>query len=97
MITRNFCRGQKAWLAIFLAAVYLLSATGCATAPYTGRKQVLMVSKEKELSLGYQAFKHIKRESKPSKDQALQTRVRRVGERIAQAANRPDYRWEFEV
>jgi len=97
MITRNFCKGQKAWLAIFLAAAYLLVAAGCATAPYTGRKQVLMVSQEKELSLGYQAFKDIKRESKPSKDQALQARVRRVGESIAQAADRPDYRWEFIV
>ena len=97
MITRNFCKRQKAWMAILLTVAYLLVAAGCATAPYTGRKQVLMVSQEKELSLGYQAFKEIKKESRPSKDQALQARVRRVGERIAQAANRPDYRWEFMV
>lgn len=87
----------KVWLALFLAVAYLLVAAGCATAPYTGRKQVLMVSQKKELSLGYQAFKQIKKQSKPSKDQALQARVQRVGERIAQAADRPDYRWEFIV
>jgi len=56
-----------------------------------------MVSQEKEMSLGYQAFKQIKKESRPSQDQALQARVRRVGERIAKAADRPDYQWEFVV
>jgi metalloendopeptidase OMA1, mitochondrial len=97
MVTRKFFSRQKARLAILLAVAYVLVAAGCATAPYTGRKQVLMVSQKKELSLGYQAFKQIKKESHPSKDQALQARVRRVGERIAQAANRPDYHWEFIV
>jgi predicted Zn-dependent protease len=75
----------------------LVVLAGCATAPYTGRKQVLMVSQEKEMSLGYQAFKQIKKQSRPSQDQALQERVRRVGERIAQAADRPDFQWEFVV
>ncbi len=97
MVTWKFFYRQKLWLVIVLALAYLTVAAGCATAPYTGRKQVLMVSQEKELSLGYQAFKQIKNQSKPSKNQALQARVRRVGERIAQAADRPDYRWEFIV
>lgn len=97
MVTRKFFSRQKVWLALLLAVAYVAVAAGCATAPYTGRKQVLMVSQEKELSLGYQAFKQIKKQSEPSKDQALQARVRRVGERIAKAADRPDYRWEFIV
>lgn len=97
MITRKFSNPAKAWLVIFLAVAYVMIAAGCATAPYTGRQQVLMVSQEKELSLGYQAFNQIKKQSRPSQDQALQARVRRVGERIAQAAARPDYRWEFIV
>jgi predicted Zn-dependent protease len=56
-----------------------------------------MVSQQKELTLGYQAFKEVKRRSRPAKDPALQERVRRVGKRIAKAANRPDYHWEFIV
>jgi len=96
MITGKFFFNRQAGWLILLAVVWGLVA-GCATAPYTGRKQVLMVSQEKELSLGYQAFNQIKKKSQPSKDQALQARVRRVGERIAKAADRPDYRWEFIV
>jgi predicted Zn-dependent protease len=84
----------------FWNALLLLSSLtwlGCATAPYTGRKQVLMVSPEREQALGYQAFSQIRGKSRPSQDQALQARVRQVGERIAQAADRPDFQWEFVV
>ena len=96
MVTGKFSLRRRAWLFILLAVAWGIFA-GCATAPYTGRKQVLMVSQEKELSLGYQAFKQIKQRSQPSKDQALQARVRRVGEAIARAANQPDFQWEFIV
>ena len=82
-----------------LLGLALLGAalTGCATAPYTGRKQVLMVSPEREQTLGYQAFSQIQKHSPQSTDQALQARVREVGERIARAADRPDFHWEFVV
>ncbi len=96
MVTRKLTPQGKAWFFILLAMVWGV-LNGCATTPYTGRKQVLMVSQEKEMALGYQAFKYIKGRSRPSKDQALQTRVRRVGKRIAQAADRPDFQWEFIV
>src|SRR3990172_5217647 len=67
---------------------------GCATVPYTGRQQLLMVSQGQEISLGYQAFEQVKRSSMPARDPRLQEMARRVGERLARAANRPDFRWE---
>jgi predicted Zn-dependent protease len=70
---------------------------GCATVPYTGRQQLLMVSQGQEISLGYQAFEQVKRSSMPARDPRLQEMARRVGERLARAANRPDFRWEFVV
>jgi metalloendopeptidase OMA1, mitochondrial len=80
-----------------VAALAWLVLAGCTTAPYTGRKQVLMVSPQQEQALGYQAFADIRRHSKAAQDPALQARVREVGERIARAADRPDYHWEFVV
>jgi predicted Zn-dependent protease len=56
-----------------------------------------MVSQEQELALGYQAFKQIRGKSRPAQDPALQARVRQVGQRIAKAADRPDFQWEFVV
>jgi metalloendopeptidase OMA1, mitochondrial len=96
MVTRIFSRKRQVWFLLMLAVVWTV-LSGCATTPYTGRKQVLMVSQEQELALGFQAFKQIKGKSRPSQDQALQARVQKVGERIAKAADRPEFQWEFVV
>ena len=96
MQSENSWRGKIFWRLLGLA---LLGAalTGCANAPYTGRKQVLMVSPEREQTLGYQAFSQLQKQSPQSTNQALQARVREVGERIARAAERPEFHWEFVV
>ena len=47
--------------------------------------------------MGYQAFQQIKRQYKVSQDPETNALVTRVGRRIADAAQRPDYRWEFVV
>jgi predicted Zn-dependent protease len=86
----------KVWTSVLLLFCSL-GWLGCSSVPYTERKQMLMVSQEQELALGYQAFENIKGRSRPAGDPALQERVRRVGERIAKAAERPDFRWEFIV
>jgi predicted Zn-dependent protease len=98
MLTANLPSSRRSrFFWILVAALAWLILAGCATAPYTGRKQVLMVSPQQEQTLGYQAFADIRRHSKAAQDPALQARVREVGERIAKAANRPDYHWEFVV
>lgn len=45
--------------------------------------------------MGAQAYADVKAKSKLSKEAAANALVRRVGERVAKAADRPDYRWEF--
>jgi metalloendopeptidase OMA1, mitochondrial len=96
MITGKFSSCKNCRRFLVLALVWMVLA-GCATAPYTGRQQVLMVSPEREQTLGYQAFSDVRRHSQAAADPALQARVREIGGRIAQAANRPDFQWEFVV
>ncbi|MFZ2088659.1 MAG: M48 family metallopeptidase [Desulfobaccales bacterium] len=96
MAARKQVPPRNGWRCVSLLLAFMVLA-GCATAPYTGRKQVLMVSSEREQALGYQAFSQIRGKSRPSQDQALQARVKKVGARVAQAANRPDFQWEFVV
>ncbi|MGQ9920358.1 MAG: M48 family metallopeptidase [Desulfobacca sp.] len=85
---------RSIWL---LCLVLTMLASACATAPYTGRRQLLLTSEGHENTLGYQAFSQIQKEYKVSHDPKLNAMVNRVGQRIAAAANRPDYRWEFVV
>ena len=57
----------------------------------------MLVSEGQEMSLGEESYRHILRDSVVSRDADAERIVRRVGERIAQAANKPDYKWEFSV
>ena len=82
---------------LFLVLGLTLLVAACASAPYTGRHQLLLTSEGSETNMGYQAFGQIKRQYKVSHDPAINAEVTRVGQRIAAAAKRPDYRWEFAV
>lgn len=70
---------------------------GCRTTPITGRKQMLLVPEQQEISMGLSAFEELAKTEKPSNNRQYVQMVNRVGERIAKVADRPDYKWEFRV
>ncbi|MBI4246679.1 MAG: M48 family metallopeptidase, partial [Candidatus Rokubacteria bacterium] len=69
----------------------------CATAPLTGRSQVMLLSEGAEFQMGLTAYREVLSKSKVSGDRTLNAQVTRVGQRIAQATGRQDYPWEFKV
>src|ERR1041384_1822795 len=87
---------MKGFRRIAPALLPLLLAT-CTTAPYTGRSQLMLVSEAEELKLGVEAYNEEIRDSVLSDNAEAYRIVRKVGERIARAANKPDYKWEFRV
>ncbi len=83
---------------LFAVCVALaMLAAACQTVPLTGRHQLMLIAPDEERSLGEEAYKKTLKSAKLSQDQAATDMVRRVGERIAKAANRPDYHWEFNL
>lgn len=82
---------------VVLLVLLGLFVWSCAAAPYTGRRQVILVSEGQEISLGDDAYKHALRESVISHNPDAERIVRKVGERIAAAANKPEYKWEFTI
>ena len=85
---------MKRLVSFVLLGVFVWS---CATAPYTGRRQVILVSEGQEISLGDDAYKHALRDSVITHNPDAERIVRKVGERIAAVANKPEYKWEFTV
>src|SRR6266513_1304286 len=77
------------------ASICFLWLTGCASVPYTNRHQLILISPGEEDQMGLQAYTDVKTKSKISKDPAANALVKRVAERIAKAADRPDFHWEF--
>ncbi len=89
--------GRKSVVRGFLLAHLLAFAAGCATTPYTGRSQLMLVSEGQELNLGEEAYREELRSNVLLKNPEALRIVTKVGERIARVANKPDYRWEFRL
>jgi predicted Zn-dependent protease len=84
-------------LAVAMSLLSLLSAMGCHTAPVSGRRQVLLVSEPREIEMGAAAFQDTLSQERPSTNPQYVEMVNRVGQRLAQVADRPEYEWEFRV
>src|SRR5262245_42119570 len=77
--------------------VVFLGVSGCQTVEYTGRSQVNLISDAQERKLGTEAYADILKKTPLSNRADWQAQLQRVGQRIAAAAARPDYQWEFKV
>jgi len=82
--------------AIYFALICLFTVA-CHKAPGTARDQLIYISEEKEIALGLSAFREVLKNAPLSKDPKVTLMVNRVGQRIAKAANKPEYIWEFAV
>ncbi len=71
------------------------ASPGCSTVQETGRQRIMLVTEGQEQSLGLDAYKDVLAQEKRSSDARMTAIVERVGRRIAEAANRPDFKWEF--
>jgi predicted Zn-dependent protease len=88
-IRRHLCR--------VLYPLLLLLSAGCSTVPYTNRSQLMLMSESQDLQLGAAAFSEVLKKEKVVRDPQLVEPVQRVGQRIAAAAEKPEYQWEFVV
>lgn len=88
-------------LLTLLAATALLCAflvvVGCHSAPVTERRQLLLMSEEKENAMGLTAYQQVINDEAVISGTPAVELVKRVGQRIAAVAERPDFNWEFNV
>ena len=82
-------------LYITLAALILSGCMG--KAPVTGRNQIVFMSANEENAVGAKGYHEFLQKAKISTDKVQTARVKRIGQRIAKAANRPDFNWEFNL
>ncbi len=105
---RLFSRGvtfPRGMIAAMILALLLLS---CSTVPLTGRSGLNLVSDSQVTTMGYQQYSDVLKKAKLSNDAAKVQMVRRVGGRIAAAAESflresgaaadvALYKWEFNL
>ena len=87
---------------IIVATILALLFIGCSKAPITGRNQLIMVSPQQELALGFESAKQVLQKERVSTDPQKTSMVTRIGQRIAQVATAQyptakNFTWEFFV
>lgn len=75
------------------AALFLLSA--CPKVPVTGRHSLILLPESQEMDLGADAYRETLSKAKVSTDAAQTALIRKVGARLAQVSDRPDFAWEY--
>jgi predicted Zn-dependent protease len=88
---------RNGWSRVVLLLMVVGGGVGCSTVPYTNRSQFMIMSESQDLKLGADAYQQVLKESKIVKDPTITAPVLEIGRRIAAAANKPDYQWEFTV
>jgi predicted Zn-dependent protease len=85
---------RRALPILLLLAIVL---PGCATNPVSGKKEVALMSEEKEIAAGRQADPEIRKQYGVYDNAKLQAYVQRVGEKLAGLSHRPELFYRFTV
>lgn len=97
---------MKMNLLVVISGVLLLLIQGCATVPMTDRTQLRLLPDSELVRMSMDSYQEVLGQSRLSTDSAEVEPVRRVGQRLASAAERylterglstRNYQWEFNV
>jgi metalloendopeptidase OMA1, mitochondrial len=80
-----------------LVLVLVCLVAACTTVPYTRRSQFVILGESQEMEMGVAAFHEALKKERVVRAPEFVGVVEKVGRRIARAADKPDYRWEFVV
>jgi predicted Zn-dependent protease len=70
---------------------------GCATAPVTGRRQLMLVSEAQEQAMGAEAYHQVLQQEPITHDPRLTEPVQRVARRLEAVTGHPEFQWEVNV
>jgi predicted Zn-dependent protease len=90
---RNFC-GHLLAVSLLLPVMVL---TACATSPLTQRQQIIFTNEQQELELGEMQYQKLLDTLVLNHDPEANRIVNTVGQRLARAAGKTNYVWEFVV
>ncbi len=89
-------KGHKMKKLYLVLIVFFLA--GCmGQTPVTERSQVILISPSEEMALGESSYKEFLSKAKISKDAKQTARIRKIGNKIAKAADKKDFKWEFNL
>ncbi len=88
-------RLKRIILPALLLVLLVGGLAGCATAPYTGRQQLILVPEDQMTQMGRQYAAEVRKEGAVVTGTPFADMVAQVGARIAQVTETPDTQWNF--
>lgn len=82
---------------LYLTLIALLLSGCLGKTPVTGRSQVVFMSADEENAVGAKGYHEFLQTAKISTNKTQTERIQRIGNKIAKAAKRPDFNWEFNL
>ena len=79
---------------LILICLSVCMFAACTTVSYTRRQSLILIPLSEEIALGEEAFAQVRASSVIATDDRAHL-IQSVGNRIAEAANEPKFRWEF--
>ncbi len=80
-----------------LATALLLALSSCAVNPVTGKKELMLLSKNQEVAMGIQYNPEIIAAFGSYNDEALQTFITQKGTEMARISHRPELDYKFQI
>lgn len=77
--------------------ILVLSLVSCAVNPVSGDRQLALVSEGQEIQIGREVASNAQKQFGLVDDKPLQSYVRALGQKLAQASERPDLPWSFQA
>lgn len=88
---------MKLSVKITFITLLLFLVSGCARNPVTGKKDLMLISKEQEVEMGREADPQVIAYFGLYKDEALQRFIQEKGEQMAAISHRPELEYQFRV
>jgi predicted Zn-dependent protease len=88
---------KKTHLVLWIVVTLCLLWLNCATTGPGGKKSLILISTNEEVSIGQSLVKDVESQNKVTNDSILADYVNRVGQRVAHLSDRTDIQYHFKV
>lgn len=85
------------WLGLSVLSFSIAFLTGCSVNPVSGKKELVMMSEQQEVSLGAGLHKQVLKKYKVYNNPSLQAYVNQIGQVLAKQSHRRDLQFHFTV
>ncbi|MDX1940954.1 MAG: M48 family metalloprotease [Saprospiraceae bacterium] len=78
-------------------AILMLTAFSCSVNPVTGKKEIMLMTKDQEIALGIQSNPEVLATFGAYQDETLQNFINQKGQEMAKVSHRPELEYKFQI